>query len=295
MNNKLIPIVLTLVVGIILAGSVLMPVLNDATKTTDEFTNDGFYRMKEISNGDTWMKVSGGAWTYNTDDSISYTNGAFNMTLGDDWCVRANGTARGTFVSGGAQDATVVSADDVITISGTGISSSGTTTISGYGACSTGDYILTEPSTPVYVNSETQIYATGTTEISTSGSALFHIEGNIKDGVTITAYSLYTTTAYDSIETSNVVINYAPVSGYVDLYELTSITFDVTATKTIEGTSTEFTASATYNSYVVDYKVTAELSEHMTPGQIALLGAIPVMVIIALLMAAVGVVARRNE
>ena len=40
--------------------------------------------------------------------------------------------------------------------------------------------------------------------------------------------------------------------------------------------------------------MTAELANHLTPGQIALLNAIPIMVIVALLMAAVGAVALRR-
>lgn len=48
MNNKLIPLVLTLVVGIILTGSVLMPVLNDATDDTIVYKNDDTYRMSPL-------------------------------------------------------------------------------------------------------------------------------------------------------------------------------------------------------------------------------------------------------
>ena len=42
MNNKLIHIVLTLVVGIILAGSVLVPVLNDATEALTVTKNNDY-------------------------------------------------------------------------------------------------------------------------------------------------------------------------------------------------------------------------------------------------------------
>lgn len=255
--SKLPVMIVALVIGLILTFTAVMPLVDDYSGTKT-FTNDGFYRMKEIANGDTWVKTSGGTWTYNTDDVIIYSDGAFNMVLGDNWCVRANGTARGTFVSGGAQDTTVVSASDVITISGTGITSTDTPEISGYGGYSTGSYILTKPSVPVYVNSDTPIYATGTTEIPNSTPALFHIEGNIDDGVTITAYSTHSMTAYDSITTSNVEINYTAVDGYLDLYKLASITFDITAIKTVSDTPTTYTASATYNSYVVPYEVTAD-------------------------------------
>lgn len=287
MDIKSISVALVAIMVGAVAFGAMLPIFQDVTATEDTFTNDGFYRMKEIKNGDTWVKISGGTWTYNTDDVIIYSNGGYNMVLGDEWCVRGNGTARGTFVSGGAQDTTVVSANDVITITGTGISSNDTPAISGYGGCSTGSYLLTDPSKSVYVKPDTPIYATGTTEISASGSGLFHIEGTIKDGFTITAYSVYSTTPYDSITTSNVVVNYSPVSGYVELYKLDSITFDIEAVKTIEGTPTTYTTSATYNSYVVPYEVTAERAIHGDSGFNTIVNLIPLVIGMGLLLIAV--------
>ena len=57
MNNKLIPLVLTLVVGIILAGSVLMPVLNDVTKTEQTFVNNGVFNYGIFTPEDTYTLV----------------------------------------------------------------------------------------------------------------------------------------------------------------------------------------------------------------------------------------------
>lgn len=42
MNNKLIPLVITLVVGVILAGTILVPAINDATTKTTTYTNTNY-------------------------------------------------------------------------------------------------------------------------------------------------------------------------------------------------------------------------------------------------------------
>lgn len=290
--NKIIGLVITALVSVIVLAAVLIPVINDATTTEDTFTNEGFWRMKAIENGDEWVK-SGSTVVYNTDDVLSYgDNGLFNCALGDDWCLRANGNARGSFVRSSSTAATVLAANDVITISGSGIISTNTPPITGYGFCSTGEYALTSTTVAPYVNADSPLYATGV--ILMEGGAtdiVCHFEGSIEDGITITNIDPYGSTPYDSVVFSDVVIDYEQVTSHVDLYKINKITF--TATTTSGTTVAEI--PITYTSYVVPYEVTAERAVHLSPAEIEILDILPVFIIIAVLIAAVAVVAFRRE
>lgn len=291
-TKHIISVALAVAVAAVVFSMVMVPTIGSATETEDTFTNDGLWRMKVIENEDTWTKTSGVAeWTYGTDDVISYgTNGAYNIALGDTWCVRANGTARGTFVAGTSSSAEVISANDVITISGSGITSVDTPAISGYGYSSSGDYVMTNPASATYVNSDTEIYATGWTEIEGTGGVICHITGSIDDGLTITGYSRYGATAFDSITISDEAINYETVSDHKDLYKINSITFTVTAPQTVDEVTTTYTQDITYTAYVAPYEVTAEKSVHADGITISLLNMLPILVAAGLLVGIIGVV-----
>ena len=110
--------------------------------------------------------------------------------------------------------------------------------------------------------------------------------GTIEDGMTLsTAYKGNNVTG--DITYADPVADYSSVSGYNGLYKLNGYTSAITVGET--------TTNISYTYFIVPAEVTAELSQHLTPGQIALMGAIPVLVIVALLVVAVGAVARRND
>lgn len=97
MNNKLIPLIMTLVVGIILAGSLLMPVITDAQHATSDITttlnsNSSPYISEttdyvyfassdtETINGEA-ISVGGNTQVITTDAGVFYKIGAGNYTL----------------------------------------------------------------------------------------------------------------------------------------------------------------------------------------------------------------------
>lgn len=294
MNNKLIPIVLTLVVGIILAGSVLMPVLNDATKTEETFANEGLWRMKEIENGDVWTRTSTEGWTYG-DSHIA--SGGSNVILGDDWCIRAIGHIRSDSTvnaSSNLSGATVTAGEELIVASKTDTTWTRNLDYPGYGIAPNGAYTLTDFNTSSYLNGDSAIYGSGVSEIG-SIQVFVHVEASVDDGATFTVSQSAGGYAISDVTITNEKVNYSEVSGYKDLYKVESVTCDISLTATIESVETPITGTITFSSYVVPYEVTAELSNHLTPGQIALVGAIPILVIVALLVVAVGVVARKND
>lgn len=313
MNNKLIPIVLTLVVGIILAGSVLVPVLNDATKTEQTFTNDGYIRLGEISAEDTetytitWTYENPGQFVINDDvyvmPSGSTTGSVFPYTLfaTDGWGLRylKNSTDTNLNLYGSGESASLLwyagaTAQDTVVItlsagSATFVKNSTTTATMEYTNVflpdSDGAYVLKKGDTSAYLNADSVIYSTGRTSavFGTNNIAInINLNGNV-EGVEVDAI------APTGFTVSNVVVDSSEVNGYKDLYKFDKVTFDITQT------STSIDVEAVYSQVIVPYQVTAELSDHLTPGQIALLGAIPVLVIVALLVVAVGVVARRND
>lgn len=303
MNNKLIPIVLTLVVGIILAGSVLMPVLNDATKTEQTFANKGAFFV-ELDPSDSYtIEYDGNANnTIVVNDTAITLNKDYTLVALDNAILRLNAATHkfdwngnGSYLAG-MTEFSLTFADG--SISGT-YKTTGDTT-----AWPTMSYdkiyvispdaqplIMSDYSEPVKIKGDSEIVAFGRSVLNDAGTNkqyLIQIEGTINDGVTVTVSNVSSGQDIGATIT-DLSINCTPVQGYNDLYDLTSITFKAAVS---EG---DTTTNVTFSAYIVPSEVTAELSQHLTPGQIALLGAIPIMVIVALLVVAVGVVARRND
>lgn len=285
MNNKLIPIVLTLVVGIILAGSVLMPVLNDAQTTlgnpatinntikTDspEYTIwDGSDIEFEYSTSTTEYTINGVTYSYAADTQRI-------LIASNDFACRNGGTLASpvivsqyvTLDSQLTKPFTFTVADKEYTLELDGNTYTGNVDWLVY-ACDEGNANLGQ------VPQNTTIY--------TSNSNGMIVLGNIyTTGDNDTFYSYYdgdltVNSAY--ADSSSIDITKTLADGYTDIYQ-TAITvnvgdesftpFFILIPKTVEGHAA---AGATYS----------------------LVGAIPVMVIVALLMAAVGAIAlRRND
>ena len=298
MKTNVLTLIITLVVGIILAGSLLVPVLNDATKTSDTFTNNGLYYVDSLGENEsvTYSCDSNGAYVDGVaitgDYATGYSGGA-SIAYTENLVIRWGGT--GSFALRGAYWAYTSGAEASITFNGNGTYTGnyGDTEINGtysefYGlVLSETDRVMTASTGHKYVNASSEINVSGLTNCTNIGSFIvFNVSGSITDGITIVGYN-QTTGAELELTYTNVEVNKTEVAGYVDLYDVTSITFDVTDTN-------DKTDSVTYTVFTIPTKVTAELSEHLTPGQISLMGAIPVMVIVALLMAAVGAIALRR-
>ena len=294
-------LIITLVVGVILTGALLGPVINDATKTEQTFVNEGVFNYGIFTPEDEYeLKVVGadGSITVNdvAVDPFSATTRFYSIVASDNFVARygySNGiyfcqcvgkdSSDNTFADGGVL--TNISIDNgalavQFTKSDSTVVSKTVEFTELYAIVPNADEAVMKVATDsVYIKGDSPIYSSGLTQV-TVWSNLFHLEGTYNDGLTISSPNLPDAT-YD-----NITWNIEPVSGYVDLYKLTSIEFDITNNGT--------TYHATYSYFGVPSEVTAELTNHLTPGQISLMGAIPVMVIVALLMAAVGAIALRR-
>ena len=293
MNNKLIPIVMALVVGIILAGSVLMPVLNDATKTSDTFQNSGSGLYAYISENDTYTLT----WSYDNPTKVIVNGQELNAVAGNealamgDFCVRMQPTSSGyvqyiapsgNVTSNASDSATFSMSYENGTLTIIGKSGTETLTTDGFYALSpSGNYTMKATTTAAYMNADTPLLVMGITSVGSQWNTGFMVTGTVTD-YTVEQWN-GTTEFVISDETSDIT----KVDGYKDLYTLKQFQWKVDNSGTPQ--------TVTYNYFLVPTTVSGELDNHLNPAEIAIMNAIPVMVIIALLIVAVGVVARRND
>ncbi len=294
-------LIITLVVGVILTGALLGPVISDATKTEETFKNEGYYTMT-YSEADaltfSWDCTAPNVATINGNEVPLITPPQYtpvNVVCGDDWFLRWTGdTMQFYSVAGGNNPA--LSASVASETSLTLVASSGSATIQNTAATpvsQTVDYtfmyvvdpngslVMKDSAKSVYLLGDSEIYAIGRT--STTGLLLkIKITGNINDGFNAEVLG----TPSSTVTLGDVEATMQKMDEYVNLYSLQDLKIPVGYD------DSEYTA--TYSYFIAPASVTAELSNHLTPGQISLMGAIPVMVIVALLMAAVGAIALRR-
>lgn len=287
MKANILTLAITLTVGIILAGSLLMPVISDATETENTFTNTGLYYMSYVPENDSHELVftPGTGWTF---DGEAFTDVPNDSTIigTDDLVIRGDGRARGLFSSAGS------TAIDLVITDTTLVGTFGTQSVNVtydkiiIAVPDKSDLVMKAGTTTAYVLKDSTIEAYGYTSIQYSeggqNNAVFHIEGNIDDGFTITASPSGNVTINYSIE--NITTDEEAVTTYIGLYKITTIEFDIVVTDD----DADYTTHCTYNRFIVPAEVTAELANHLNSGEIAILNALPVLIIVALVVMAAG-------
>ncbi len=298
MDNKIVMISIAAVIGIIVLGSVLMPILDDATTVNETFTNDGYYRVSKAT-ADSNVTI---VWDH-TDPTILTVNGTdldmsgipkdqpLTIYASEEAVVRYTNGTSGVSINrygGSYQNATESNAKDVsITLSGSSATmvwgtSTDTLTATGvYYIDPDGDYVMKKSDSVAKVKSdESVLLIAGTSNVS--GAVTLYGTGTIDDGLTISVVAGLA--EGDTYSIGDVTINYTDLTKYIDLADLTSIQFPFTKNTT--------TATITYSYFVVPYEVTAERSVHFTDGQNAIFAAMPVMIILAVLLGVVALVIR---
>ena len=296
MNNKLIPIVLTLVVGIILAGSVLMPVLGDAqNKTSDTIVNETSGLTFKLDGNDDYLFESAPAYAnYKVNGQNAGTSSSLGTFIITDKCrVYDNGHYFQLYDESGTRSSninvqnkniviTYDAADKTFTytvytdLTNATVENTYTYTVENilyyipggdYGAINTSE----DSDITYYVNDLSQVIAGGAYTSGDLDTSYF------AEGKTVYVGDTDYTASADAVTSK--------YNGYTDAIVGSGYTVTVT-----DGTNSE-----TFTPYTVfvPLKITAHTSEQN--GMIALYGAIPIMVIVALLMVAVGAVARRND
>ena len=288
MNTKIIAISLAAFIGIIVLGSVLMPIMKESTATEDTFVNDGIIGMNKYGTDESITLF----WDHTKPTMVSI-NGVevaapqTNVTVstGYDWLVRFSAGAITFFYTtnvaasvADGTDLTVTMANGSVTATNTAATPvTVTTTYDGLFVIATGsdyDYVMKDPAKKVYLNGDSEIVGSGMSAVGGVGGFGYTITGSINDGLTVDQFRGTTTTNTEPVITSE------EVSDHLDLYQFDKFTFKANDT------------DLTWNQVIVPHEVTAERAEHFTPGQIAIFDAIPIMIIAAILLGVVALVIR---
>lgn len=305
MDMKIPAIAITASIVVIVMATVLMPILSDATETETTFTNEGYYTLEKYSADDSvtvsWDHTDPTVITVNDEDyTVNSPTGQWvSVIVGDDWYLRYIHTAANLvelqMSYGGAAriSASTTNGYDISVVC-TGGTATGTTSNSGstvdtktasytdlYVISDSGEYfIMKDASVPASMMKDSEFLGVGQTSIN-GGAAVIKVEGSIEDGATVT---LVGSTVTANVDTDTVAVNATAKEGYIDCYDLSSITFDIIT----DGGTTH----ATYSYFIVPLEVTAEKSVHLDSNEIALLAAIPIMLIVALIIGIMALVLR---
>lgn len=293
-------LIITLVVGVILTGALLGPVVKDATQTTTTFSNEGYYEMTYDERDEVTI-----LWEYSSPYQLKVNDVVVpipeenfsssmrkTVLMGDDFILRTNkgggypllqftNPTKSVYSDSSPdspKDMTIVCSNGSYTVT------AGTNTATGtytelYTVSNDGEYVMKYTDQPAYVLGDSEFVAMGTSSLA-GNTVGIKITGTYDDGADVSVWQ------GEDWVFSNIAVNATEVSGYNNLYKLTTITADATLD--------ENSGSITYSYFLVPSKVTAELSQHLSPGEISLVGAIPILVIVAILMAAIGAIALRR-
>ena len=305
--KRIVALVVGASVMVLIFSALLVPIINDATTTEKTLTNDGLFRLTKYDADAeitaTWDYTKPNQITVNETDVALPLSAAYLMSISgnDGFFLRYGALTSGqygiqlydsTSTLLRLQASTTGSSSMTIAISnGTASFTVGDTTIdetindSFFFVDSNGSFVMKKATDTAYVKSDSEFYGIGRTTINTSGAQTvdnLYINGTIDDGITVSSMTGMNATYSDGAITST------SVSGYVDTYALSGFTFVITYDSA--------TTNASYTQIIVPYEVTAELSVHPDSATNALLSAIPIIAMIGIVLAVVGVaIVGRND
>ena len=294
MNNKILTLCIALVVGVILAGALLVPTLNEYTTATKTFENTGvpFAEVDTdthvIVMDSTGLKTDGESVTgfqmlYGNSVSILYceenvvrwsTNGEVQVigntnTSGQRRVVGDTDTDTITFtITNGVVKVTNSNSELEITL--------GSTALAYPTADESAKY---RQGTQHFYTEDTDLIIAGGFSNTTEGGQVALVMTGTVDSLTanyVWYYSVPATVADIDVQTSNVCTDLNQV-------DKISVTMDITAT------GDDY--YLTYTQFLSEATGTYQNPNYIGSSYTSLLGAIPIMVIVALLMVAVGAIA----
>lgn len=302
MDNKIITTVMTIVVGVIVIGSVLAVTVSDYSTSTLTYTNEGMPYAEVDEDTHTILLKTNTITVDGEDIDLSlFPSGFSNFTIvyGVEDFIRYNILSGGNSISLRGANITNVSVtptDDApvtITISGSDvtIAYTATKTFSDaiYFISPDGDYVLTANPT---VTDDTVMYGEGETSFGTSAGvpvtlALTTYWTGTTASVTATVLS-YTAPAYTSCEVASTGVNATEVvSG---LYHIDSVLINYVAT--YDGT--EYNTTSTYTYFLAPITITYDNPNYLGSEFVGLLGAIVVIAVAGILITAVGMIRARD-
>lgn len=296
MDVKKFPMLIVgVVVALVLAGAVL-PVFAETTSATDTFTNEGYYRMSKTISDDTtditliWDYTKPNTITVNDEDIVINADVTVSLLSDTNFVLRMlvnGGSVVGVQFytsNGGAFSATIADSTSmsVVCSSGTATATVGETTRTAnydvvYYPDSNGDYVMKKGNDKAYMLNDSEFFGCGTTTTTSTNSLGVVISGTIEDGADISIWRDLSGTTV--IDTESVNIDYSKVNSYIDLNELSKITFNVS--------NVDDVYNITYSYFIVPYEVMAEKAIHPDGALSVMLNILPLLAIAGLVTGAV--------
>lgn len=303
--KRIVMLVVGASVMVLIFSAILVPIINDATTTEKEFVNDGYFKMSEITD-DTNTTI---VWNYTEPTKLNINGEAINVDIpiglrvsivgadstiiryfhptADNWGIQMYSSAG--YVQGSVSDSTniTVSINNMTISADNGNSTKSIGITQGYAIDPNGLWIMKDTNAPAYIHkNDSVMILAGITNIAGAGDTGVYAEGTINDGLEFTYVP--TSSSTPTVTFGEVTFNYSDVSGYNDLVSLSSCVFDITNNGT--------TGTATYSYFIVPATVTAEITIHADDATRALLNAIPIIAMIGIVLAVVGLAfAGRND
>lgn len=312
MDNRFIGLIIGLVVGVLMIGSLLVPTITDATATEKTFTNDGYFRMTHYGTDTdvtlTWSAEDPKTMVVNdVAVPIGYdvVNGQVTIVADTTFIGRLNTTSTGvsfSFIGTGGGTHTATDSATYTFSNGTAtiinvVDGQSTTYTSSYSDIYVpsldGEFIMKKYDESAYVNEDSEIFAYGLTRIKNSSGTIpspgagFEFSGSIADGIEGRIWR-----GVDNVTVDNEQINYTANNKYIDLYQFDSITATATYHETSGEEEITTDTTVTYNYLLVPYQVTAELAQHFNTSEIAIIAVIPILFVVSLVIFAVRFINR---
>ena len=315
--NKLIQYCVMAAVGVLVFSALLIPLVNEATATNTTFTNDGYYTMDKLDTDTNatieWSKDSLNILTVNGVDIDMSEFVGVNRTsftiIGSDYLViryeKTSDVVAGvqlygtngaylSFHSNTAADAgdklTISISEGTITCTTNGttpLNRSYTITDEGYiiNPNGTGIFaVMKYADTPAYVLEDSDIKLIGVSVAGGPNAIVLYGAGTIAGGMEIS--TVYKPESITAVSYSNITATDSAVNGYNGLYSLDKYEFTINYDNS--------TYNATYSYFIVPVEVTADKTVTADDSTRAVMGIIPVIVIVGLIAGIVGIVAVRR-
>lgn len=294
--NKLIGLMVSLVVGVLLVGSLLAPIVSSMTPETRTYVNEGSYFTTPDDETHTYT-FGEDAITYD-DVEVDYpepygtgTDASATLFIGSDWICRCDqgmtrivvgGPDNAWLILGTMADYTITATvtGDSFTINSTLESRTGTFSDLEYMIADTGDYVMAfNP----YITEETPIVGAVRNNSNTASADIFEVvSGSLADGFSATTckVAIYSADPTTGDVTSTFTADTTEIDG--DLVQLDNIVQSLT-----------FWDDSTATLYI-SYVVVPETIVYDNPDYIGALAAPVLSAVVVVLMVAFVTVAARG-
>lgn len=308
MDNKFIGLMVGLTVGVLMVSGFLWPIVSDATASETTFKNEGYFNMARLDEG-TELNV---VWDYTNPTTLTVNSNAvslpdkdsmssipFTIMCCNNWYLRYGWDTASGYYLGLYQNSSNTSYSGNVNESRSftvNVSTDGTTTVNNgvdhtwsaatgnfYIISEEGPFVMKKQNADAYVNGDSQIFGYGRTN-ARGYNYTSELTGSVNNGITGQYYP-ETTISGTGWTFSDVTLNSEEVTGYEDLYKISTMTYEITGENIQPYT-------AVFSQYIVPAEVTSEKSWHLDTTQVALVAAIGTLGAIVLIAAAAGSIRR---